>query len=162
MSSDVSTTATLYPRAEGGSEVVDFVAYLDSIVKRQSDDSPALVGPDGTRTKIPSALLRVLHVAAEVLMSGRAVTLAPMSTKLTTQEAADFLGISRPTLVRILDRGDLPMERPGRHRYIQLHDLIEYQEGTRRERSKVLDKMARDAEQVGMYEAADGTPPPMR
>lgn len=81
---------------------------------------------------------------------------------LTTQEAADYLGISRPTLVRILDRGDLPMQRPGRHRYVRLSDLLDYRERTRRERRDALDEMVAVSEKAGMYDATDGLAPPMR
>ncbi|MHD0175172.1 excisionase family DNA-binding protein [Corynebacterium diphtheriae] len=48
---------------------------------------------------------------------GKAITVAPVDQLLTTQEAANFLGISRPTLVRLLEEGALPYERTtgGRH-----------------------------------------------
>lgn len=80
------------------------------------------------------------------------VTVAPMNAMLTTQEAADYLGVARPTLVRILERGDIPMEKPGRHRYVRLRDLVDYQERLREERRAALEEMVAD----GLY---DGTHP---
>lgn len=44
------------------------------------------------------------------------ITVAPQPQRLTTQEAADFLGISRPTLVKLLDQDKIPYDQPGRHR----------------------------------------------
>ena len=49
-----------------------------------------------------------------------------MNAMLTTQEAPTP-GIARPTLVRILERGEIPMEKPSRHRFVRLQDLLAYQ-----------------------------------
>ena len=87
---------------------------------------------------------------------------APLNAMLTTQEAADYLGISRPTFVRILDRGELPMKRPGRHRYVRLADLIAYQEGVRHRRRDAIDEMVQVGVETGLYDATDGLPPAMR
>jgi excisionase family DNA binding protein len=53
---------------------------------------------------------------------------------VTTQEAADFLGVSRPTMVRILDLGEVPFERPNSHRRIRFADLVKFK--TEHEKSR--------------------------
>lgn len=73
-----------------------------------------------------------------------------------------FLSVSRPTLVRLLERGEIPMSKPGRHRYVQLQDLVVYQEAMQSRRREILDTMAREASEAGLYEATDGLPPRMR
>jgi len=98
----------------------------------------------------------------EAMRSGLAVSVIPQTARLTTQQAADYLEISRPTLVRLLERGDIPMTKPGRHRYVQLQDLVAYRDAMRVRRREILDEMARDAEAAGLYEATDGLPPRMR
>jgi excisionase family DNA binding protein len=90
------------------------------------------------------------------------VNVAPLNASLTTQEAADYLGISRPTLVRLLDAGEIPMIRPNRHRYVRLVDLIDYAERVRQTRGTALDEMAKEADEAGLYDALDTPPPPMR
>jgi excisionase family DNA binding protein len=77
---------------------------------------------------LPGALREVLTLAAAALAEGRPVTLACHEPTLSTQEAADLLGISRPTLVRLLDAGVIPYDRPGRHRRVQLADLLAHQQ----------------------------------
>jgi len=81
---------------------------------------------------------------------------------LTTQEAAEFLGISRPTLVRLLEDREIAHEKRGRHRRVLLSDLLSYQERMRRERRESLTRMAREGQEAGIYEATSGPPPRTR
>src|SRR5215468_5462894 len=62
----------------------------------------------GDQVEVPEALHMVLLQVVEALRAGHAVTVAPQSSKLTTQQAADLLGVSRPTVVRLIDQGELP------------------------------------------------------
>nr|MDT0660988.1 helix-turn-helix domain-containing protein [Micromonospora sp. DSM 115978] len=82
-----------------------------------------------------------------------AISIAPHNTMLTTQEAADLLNISRPTLVRLLTDGEIPHTMRGRHRRVMLRDILDYRDRTRRERRQRLDQMAADAEEDGLYNA---------
>jgi excisionase family DNA binding protein len=112
-----------------------------------------LVGPDGSQIDIPDELYGVLRDVVHALSEGLAITIAPHNTMLTTQEAADLLNISRPTLVRLLTGGEIPYTMRGRHRRVLLRDVLDYRERTRQERRQVLDQMAADAEDDGLYEA---------
>ncbi|WP_222047393.1 helix-turn-helix domain-containing protein [Modestobacter lapidis] len=87
----------------------------------------AVTGADGARWDLPRELLEVLGLAAAALAEGRPVTLSCHEQVLSTQEAADLLGISRPTLVRLLDQGVIAYDQPRRHRRVQLADLLAYQ-----------------------------------
>ena len=63
---------------------------------------------------------------------------------LTTQEAAELLGISRPTLVKLLENGRIPFSKVGRHRRVQLSDLLDYQKQVSKDRLTLLRKIASD------------------
>ncbi|MEO6116882.1 MAG: helix-turn-helix domain-containing protein [Pseudolysinimonas sp.] len=63
--------------------------------------------------------------------------------QLTTQAAADFLGISRPTLVKLLESGEIAFELRGRHRRVTLRDVVDYQNRSRVERGAALGELAR-------------------
>jgi len=89
----------------------------------------------------------------------RACTRAVRYTILTTQEGADLLGISRPTLVRLLEAGEIPFTKPGRHRRIALADLIAYQNRARNSRRETLDAMTSEAAEDGAYERVNGFAP---
>lgn len=142
-------------------EVVDFVAALERKGVAVPKPQPALVGPDGKRLEVPGPVYEALVQVATAMAHGQGVTVIPRSALLTTQEAADLLGISRPTLVRLLEARQMPYEQRGRHRRIMLADLLKYQEDMRRERRESLDRMASEGQEAGIYEATAG-PPPMR
>src|SRR5919106_2843131 len=112
----------------------------------------ALVAPNGTLVHLPPAVFEVLSQVITAMRAGRAITVAPLAQRLTTQEAADLLGISRPTLIKLLEEGKIPFEHPGRHRRIRLADLLAYRDQRRQERSGALDELVRQTEALGLYD----------
>jgi excisionase family DNA binding protein len=114
------------------------------------DQAALLLGPDGERVAVPEEVYKVLTAVVEALREGKVVTVVPQTQRLTTQEAADFLGVSRPTLVKLLDLGKIPFEQPGRHRRILFCDLLAYVRRRREERTAALDRMTEEASQAGI------------
>ena len=104
------------------------------------------VGNGTTQVGLPPELASVLRDAASAMIKGQAVTVTAMDQVMTTQEAADFLGVSRPSVVRLIDEGQIPSTRPGHHRRVLLADLMAYQDRTRRERARVVDDMTRESQ----------------
>ena len=117
-----------------------------------SAPATTLSGPNGEHLVLPPEVFEVLRGVVDAMMAGQAVTIASVEQRLTTQEAADLLGVSRPTVVKLLEAGEIPHERPGRHRRVKLADLLEYRDRVARERKLALDRMAQFAAESGMYE----------
>lgn len=140
---------TLLP--EHRAEIAELRAFLDRAP--QADEPALLRGPDGSAHSLPSEVYEALMVVVRALSEGKAVTVAPVNTTLTTQEAADLLGVSRPTFVKILDEGGLPFSRPGRHRRVLLADVLAYKEKRRTQRRKGLDELVELTENAGLYDA---------
>jgi excisionase family DNA binding protein len=88
--------------------------------------------------ELPEELHKVLVQAVAALTAGKAVTISLTMPKLTTQQAADLLGVSRPTVVRLTDSGDLPYERVGTRRKILLRDLLAYREARRQRQYQAI------------------------
>ena len=121
------------------------------------DNSPApalLLGPDGQQVELPEQVYKALLNVVKAMSKRQAIAVVPIEKKLTTQDAADFLGISRPTLIKQLESGAIPYEKlPGsRHRRILLSDLLDYQSRKREQRRELFRKMTRDAEEDGLYD----------
>lgn len=120
-----------------------------------------LRSPEGRETLIPQEVYNALRDVVEALRRGQAITVAPHDTVLTTQEAADVLGISRPTFVKILERGDIEYTKPGRHRRVLLSDVLAYQRRSREETRRGLDELVDISEDAGLYDE-DFLEPPSR
>lgn len=119
----------------------DLDQLLDVARFLQGHIEPALLlGPDGEQVPLPVEVYRVLRQVVEVMRQGKATLVAPQGLLLTTQEAADFLGVSRPTLVKLLEEGAIAFERPNRHRRVRLQDLIDFQHRRRVERRAALNE----------------------
>lgn len=143
---------TYLPDASSQSEIVDFANMLREIEAylAASSSKAALVDSAGIHRPIPDEIFRALEQVANALANGNGVTVAPYGMQLTTQEAADFLGISRPTLVKLLESGQIAFELRGRHRRVTLRDVVDYQRRFRIERRGSLDDLARAGQESGL------------
>ena len=113
---------------------------------------PALVGADGKRLELPETIFRLLKQIARNMQLGRAIVLIPENQQLTTQRAADLLGVSRPYLIKLLEAGELPHHKAGSHRRIYLKDLAAYQKRRDAERKAALGRIAKEAFESGLYD----------
>jgi excisionase family DNA binding protein len=133
------------------------VAQLRSLVGILSGGVElSLVTPDGQTYKLSGELRNVLAHASMALSEGQAVTLEPRRAVLSTQEAADLLGVSRPTVVKLLESGDIEFTKPGRHRRVHLEDVLAYQQRIRERRRNELSAMSAEAAEEDGYRTVNG------
>jgi excisionase family DNA binding protein len=111
-----------------------------------------LVGPDGREMAIPQQIHDLLLAILRNLQSGNAISIVPEHQQLTTQRAADILGVSRPFLVRLVEAGEIPFHMVGRHRRIYLSDLLEYKRRRDATRHEAINEMARSEMEAGTYD----------
>jgi excisionase family DNA binding protein len=108
-----------------------------------------LVGADGTEVAIPASAFAALQAVVHDMAQGLTVTLIPHDKELTSKEAADILNVSRPFLIRLLDRGEIPYHRVGTHRRLRVEDVLTYREQRaekRREKLRELTRLSEEAE----------------
>jgi len=109
---------------------------------------PHLLGPDGERLELPDSAFEALKVIIDAMARGRSITLVPHDKELTSQEAADILHVSRPHLIKLLDRRELPFHRVGTHRRIKIEDVLAYRERRDAERDAALRELTRVSEEL--------------
>lgn len=127
---------------------------IDELVhfRQQLGLTPRLVDHEGREIPLPAPLFDVIVQVAQTLHDGLAVTVVPRNTVLSTQEAADLLGVSRMTVTRLLDRAEIPYEKPSRHRKLLLSDVLAYKQRQRAVADEALTQMVSDAEVRGYYD----------
>ncbi len=86
----------------------------------------AVEGENAEPITLPASIFALVIDLLSKLGNGNAVTIVPVEAELTTQQAADYLNVSRPHLVKLLDRGTLPFRMVGTHRKVLARDVINY------------------------------------
>lgn len=130
-------------RQQKGDEVIQRLAtFLQKTHHDPEGRFPYLVSSTGDRQEVPSDVYKMLVYIVEALSAGQGITVMPTNAQLTTQQAADHLGMSRPTLVKLLECGEIPFTRIGRHRRVLFEDLIKYERNAHIARLEALDDLA--------------------
>ena len=110
------------------------------------------VADDRTRetVELPSSVATLLLEILEDMAAGSAVAVLRNDAELTTQQAADYLNVSRPFLVGLLEAGDVPFRKVGTHCRVRFEDLRRYKDATDAARRSALDELAADAQELDM------------
>ncbi len=96
------------------------------------------------------AAFRMLVQILTQMAEGNAVTMVPVHREMTTQEAAEFLEMSRPSLLKLLERGEIRFRMVGKHRRVLFQDLVKYRKLSMSDRHAALDELAKQAQQLGL------------
>lgn len=107
---------------------------------------------------VPDEVRAALRQVVEVPTGHQAVTVTGTNTVLTTQQAADVLGVSRPTLIRLLESGQIDYTTPNRHRRIRLDDVLGYQRKAAVIRRHEIEAMTAEAATEDGFAVVNGFP----
>jgi excisionase family DNA binding protein len=105
---------------------------------------------DGKVLRLPRAATDLLYHLLTEMAQGNAVTLIPVHAELTTQEASEYLNVSRPYLIRLLTEGKINYRLVGTHRRVKFSDLECYRSKQEEERRKAMEELAAQAQDMGM------------
>lgn len=127
---------------------------LDEILAKK-EGVAKLVAPNGEERELPHSVYEVLRNIVHDMAQGVAVTIMPVHSQLTTQQAAEVLGVSRPHLITLLEKEEIPFHKIGTHRRIRLDDLLVYKYRRDSKRREILNKIKADSEELGLYDLED-------
>ncbi len=109
-------------------------------------------GSDVARLEVPPATLRLLSQILALMARQQTFVLYPQSSELTTKQAAEVLGVSRPFLIRVLESGEIPYRKVGRHRRVLMKDVLAYKQSMQVKRRAALDELVEASEELGGYD----------
>lgn len=101
---------------------------------------------------VPASAARALAQILGEMAKGNGVALVPLQGELSTQRAADLLGVSRPYFVKLLEEGRIPFRKVGSQRRVKYHSLLRYMEQYQRDAAAALEEMTAEAQRLGLYE----------
>lgn len=127
----------------------ELAAQSSRILSRLNQEELS-VEVEGERLVLPRAVVGLLSKILKEMSLGNAVTIFPIHAELTTQEAAEFLNVSRPYLVNLLESGDIAFTKVGTHRRVKFLDLQEYKRKRDAESEEALTELTQQAQDLGM------------
>ena len=151
----MAATATLAPALPSEAEAT-LARETSRVLAARMQDADAMElripghGAPEETLKLPAPAVRLLLRILEEMARGNAVTLIPLHAELTTQEAADMLNISRPTLIQLLDEKKIKFRRIGTHRRIPFEAVMEYKRKTRAKRQAAIDEFVSYNEELSI------------
>jgi excisionase family DNA binding protein len=109
-------------------------------------------GSDVARLEVPPATLRLLAQILALMARQQSFVLYPESSELTTKQAAEVLGVSRPFLIRVLEADAIPYRKVGRHRRVLMKDVLAYKQSMQVKRRAALDDLVKASEEMDGYD----------
>ncbi len=120
------------------------------ILSKHSDQNLHVQLDDGQPLLLPHAIKELISHLLVEMSQGNAVTLIPVHAEMTTQEAADFLNVSRPYLVKLLETNQIPHHKVGTHRRVRFNELKAFKQRQAEARAAALDELAAQAQELNM------------
>jgi excisionase family DNA binding protein len=140
-------------QAEASSVALQHLLGKDEQPLQQTTLRVSIEQPDGQKAEVvlPGVTVALLSKILRELGHGKNVVVLTTDTEVTTQQAADFLKVSRPYVVKLLEEGKIPYRLVGPRLRVLLGDLLRYKEQEEAERHRGLDELVAEAQKPGMY-----------
>lgn len=128
----------------------ELAAKASRMLSRRAKTALRIRLDDGEELTLPTAAAKLLTHLLTEMSQGNAVTLIPLHAELTTRQAADFLNVSRPHVVKLLEQKKIPFHKVGTHRRIRFSDLEAFKQAHEAARRQALEELAAEAQEMGM------------
>jgi len=158
----MSTTATevVTPAATDADELAKVLSFIEAHeARRGSSPEPAFYlsgAGEHDRVELTEQLHGILKHVVEALSRGQSISVLTRDQEISTQQAAEILGLSRPTVVKLIDEGELSAHVPGAvRRKLRLADVLAYREELRARRNRFITESSAEYEGADSDDVAD-------
>lgn len=141
------------PESVEAAEAGAAIEALGSQTRRLKRHRRLVVRAEGSRAApvpLPESASDALTRTLELIAEGSGVAVIPVDSEVTTQQAADLLNVSRPYVVTLLERGEIPFRKVGTRRRIRLADVLAYKAAQDARSTAALDELAAEAQDLGL------------
>ncbi|GAB3719436.1 hypothetical protein GCM10027592_62970 [Spirosoma flavus] len=125
-------------------------SFATAMAGKSSDRVTIQIQESRDAITIPRKALELLSFILSSMAEGKAISLIPSESEITTQQAANILNVSRPHIVKLLEDGIVPFKKVGSHRRILLGDLLTYEAGQKQQRKGALQFLAKQAQELNL------------
>lgn len=105
----------------------------------------------GAPVEVPEQVYRLTREVLSIVAEGGTAAVVEVEHDLTTQAAADILGVSRPHLIKLLDQGEIPYYKVGSHRRLAVADVLSYKRQRDIDRRAALSELTALSQELGLY-----------
>lgn len=132
----------------------DLTAFIVAARNAIEQGVPVSVRAGNVSYRLSGDLATSVVALLDTEARGETLEIESLPAEITTGQAADLLGVSRPTVVSMVDRGELPAHRIGTHRRLRVTDVLAYRARARDERRAALDELTAVSEDLGLYDGS--------
>lgn len=143
MSATASEDQVVSPVASDADQLAEVLSFFQAHEKlRGAAPSPTyrLSGvTEDDHVELTGQVHAILKQIVAALANGQSVSLLVRDQEITTQQAAEILGLSRPTVVELAEQGEFTSYVPGKvRRKLRLADVLAYREKLRGRRNEFI------------------------
>jgi excisionase family DNA binding protein len=108
--------------------------------------------PSEQSLHIPEKAMKLLIAILSNMADGKDTAVLSSEKYVSTQEAANYMRVSRPHMVRLLEAGDIPFIKVGSHRRVKFSDMVTFDKKMRSGQKRALKTLAKLDQELGLYD----------
>src|SRR5680860_1576126 len=154
-----TTTEMVSPAPSDADELAKVLSFLEAHEARHGTSPEPVFFLSGAdehdSVELPEQLHAILKRVVQALSHGQSISILTRDQEISTQQAAEILGLSRPTVVKLIDEGELSAHVPGAvRRKLRLADVLAYREELRERRNRFITETSSDYDEADAGQAA--------
>lgn len=155
-----TTTEIVSPALADADELAKVLSFLEAHESRHGTSPEPVFFLSGAdehdSVELTEQLHAILKRVVQALNHGQSISILTRDQEISTQQAAEILGLSRPTVVKLIDDGELTAHVPGAvRRKLRLADVLAYREELRARRNQFLTESSAEYDDADADDVAD-------